>query len=146
MYYFFIPVFLFFVYMLYLITSLLELTLSTFPTRSLVEDGLICRVSMRFHLMIPSQNFTNSAPCNALVKKYSIMGFLLDRNLHLSHTVYKKRCPCPFRGCQGSFEPVMVYTIILSSNNGGWHQYPRGTPDPPPQVRALRQPSPLGDS
>ena len=50
-----------------------DLTLTTFPTRSLLEGGPIWRVSMCVHPIITSINFVNRAPCRALVKKYTIM-------------------------------------------------------------------------
>ena len=49
-------------------SSLFEITLTTFPTRSLVEGGSICRVYMWFHPMITPRYFVNRAPCRTFVK------------------------------------------------------------------------------
>ena len=73
----FVAIFLYFYSTVDSITSFMGLTSSTFPTRSLVEGGTICRLSMCFHPMINSWNFTNDAPCRALVKKSASMCYLL---------------------------------------------------------------------
>ena len=54
--------------MLYSNFSLFYLSLTAFPTRSLVEGGPICRLSTCFNPMITSWNFANRAPCRDFFK------------------------------------------------------------------------------
>ena len=65
------------------ITSLLDSTLSIFPTHSLVEGGSICRISMCFHPIINLQNFTNNAHCRALANKYLSMCYVLHYAIYM---------------------------------------------------------------
>ena len=60
-----------YVFLLYYNMSFFELTLTTFPSRSLVECGPICRVSTCFHLMITLQIVLDMAPYRSFVKKYA---------------------------------------------------------------------------
>ena len=60
------------------IPYLFDPTLTTFPLRSLVEVGPICRLSTCFQPMITSQNFANRAPCRAFVKKYASMCYVMQ--------------------------------------------------------------------
>ena len=76
-------VFLSFVSTLNLITSFLGSTSSTFLIRSLFEVGPICRLSMFFHHMFTSRNFTNSAPYRALVKKSASMCSVLHYEINM---------------------------------------------------------------
>ena len=55
------------------ISSWFDLTLTAFPTRSLVEGGPIWRVSTCFRPIITSRNFANRDPCRDLVKKSASM-------------------------------------------------------------------------
>ena len=74
----FISIFLSLVSTLELIKYFLGSTFSTFPTGSLVEGNTICSVSMCFYPTITSRNFTNSATCKDLVKKYASMRSVLQ--------------------------------------------------------------------
>ena len=65
------------------ITSCFDTTLTTFPTRHLVEGGPICRVSTCFHSMITSLNFANMGPCRDFVKKYVSMCSMLHYSIEI---------------------------------------------------------------
>ena len=60
----------------------MDSTSSTFTTRSLIEGGPICNVSMYFHPMINSQTFTNRSLCKALVNNsvsiFSVLQYEID--------------------------------------------------------------------
>ena len=58
-----------------------------------------------------------------------------------------KRCPFPFTGCPGSsFTWNGLRYHFNRQHWGEQNQDPRGAPKPLSQVRALSQPSPLGES
>ena len=90
-----ISVMTFFLYLNFLFL-LMWLTLSTFPTRSLVESGPIHTVYMCFHPMISSRNFTNKAHFQNIIKKLSSICSVLQYAIYVllisTHSFTKKYC------------------------------------------------------
>ena len=57
-----------------------------------------------------------------------------------------KRCPLPFHVFPVSSRMWNGLRLHFNRQHWGYRQYPRGTLEPPPQVRALRNPSPSGEA
>ena len=79
----FISVYYTYISMMDFIPSLFDPTFTTFPTRSLVEGGDICRVSMCFHPTITSKNFANKVHCRDFLKKSAIMCSMLHHEIEI---------------------------------------------------------------
>ena len=58
--------------------SSFKLPLTKFPRRSLVKVGSKCGLSMYFHPMITSINFTNRASCRVFIKTYASMCYVMQ--------------------------------------------------------------------
>ena len=86
------------IFLICLYFFIMELTLSIFPTHSLVEDYSICNVFMCFHPMITAWNFTNGSSWISLVKKSASMCYVLKYSIDmllLSIWSFKKNVyPC----------------------------------------------------
>ena len=64
-------------------TFMVDSTISTFPTRSLVAVGPISNVSICFHPTITPRNFTNIYPCKTIVNKFTSMCYLLYYTINM---------------------------------------------------------------
>ena len=72
-----------FFYISFFFAFLMGPTLSTFLARSLFEGGPIYNLSMCFHPMTTSRNFTNKSHCKYFVKKYSSICSVLQYAIYM---------------------------------------------------------------
>ena len=62
-------------------------------------------------------------------------------------SVVYKAVPLPLSRLTGVLAHIELLMIELQQPRlGGYNHYPQLTPKPPPQVRALREPSPIGEA